>query len=213
MIEIILLMLVIILFETCLAQDSLDIQSDFRTKCQIGLKAGTNYSKADDINNHKFKTNSKFGFVCGGYISIPINKSIGLQPELQYSQKGFDVTKSIMGKSFQFTRTTSFIDIPLMFAIKLNQFITVAIGPQYSYLIKQKDTFSDSTSNFDMEHDKSRKSLLCFIDEVDLNMRQFIISLRSGWDLMKNIKNGSETNLQYKNVWYQITFGYTFYNN
>ena len=56
-----------------------------------------------------------------------------------FSQKGFKSTGTFLGTDYETTRTTDYIDIPLFLAVKPVEYVTLLFGPQYSYLLKQKD--------------------------------------------------------------------------
>ena len=196
------------------AQES---DTDLREKLQLGAKIGTNYSNVYNSKGQDFKADPKLGLAAGAFVIIPIGKYIGVQPEVLYSQKGFKGSGVVIGESYKFTRTTSYIDIPLMFALKPVEYITILAGPQYSYLIKQKDVFTSSVSSFNVEQqfktDNIRKNIMCFIGGADVNFKHIVIGLRAGWDILNNNGDGSTTTPQYKNVWYQATIGYSFCNN
>ena len=189
-------------------------ETDFREELQFGVKAGLNYSNVYDTKGEDFKADPKFGLAVGGFVSIPLGKYIGLQPELLFSQKGFQATGIILGSTYKISRTTNYIDVPLFFSLKPSEFITVMAGPQFSYLIKQKDSFTSSPTSFDQEqefkNDNIRKNTLCFVFGGDINLKKIVLGARAGWDIQNNIGDGTSTTPRYKNVWYQLTFGYKF---
>ena len=205
------LLLTIALFITqyCSAQKSK--ANDTRGDLQIGFKTGVNLSNVYDADGDQFVAKSKIGFVAGGFISIPFGSLLGFQPEILFSQKGFKGTGMFLGNPYEFTRTTSYIDIPLLFAIKPTTFVTILVGPQYSYLTKQRDEFTSTLNSSAQEHefanDNIRKNILSFIGGIDLNSNPFVLSLRAAWDLQNNNGNGTNTIPRYKNVWYQATIG------
>ncbi|HUW05850.1 MAG TPA: porin family protein [Williamwhitmania sp.] len=188
--------------------------TDTRDALHFGLKIGANYSNVYDTKGDEFKADPKFGFVAGAFVSIPIGTILGVQPEILFSQKGFKATGVILGNTYEFTRTTSYIDIPLLIAIKPTPMITLLAGPQYSYLIKRHDKFTSGTTTIDQEqefeNDNIRKNLLCFIGGLDLNFDSMVIGARVGWDITQNNGDGSSVTPQYKNVWYQATIGFKF---
>lgn len=101
-----------------------------------------------------------------------------------------------------------------MFSLKISEFISVLAGPQYSYLMKQKDVFTSSASSFAQEtefkNDDVRNNLLAFIGGVDITLKHLVVGGRIGWDLQNNYANSNATTPRYKNVWYQATIGYRF---
>jgi hypothetical protein len=176
---------------------------DFRDKMMFGLKAGVNLSNVYDTKGEDFVADSKFGFATGAFLAVPFGKMFGIQPELLFSQKGFKGT--FLGVNY--TQTTSYIDMPLLLALKPNGFATLLFGPQFSFLVKQKDTFANSsqTQNFD----NLRKNTFCLTGGADINVMNFVLSARAGWDIQKNNGDGY-TSPRYKNVWYQATLGFRF---
>lgn len=190
-------------------------ETDNREKFQIGLKAGLNYSNVYDAQGEKFDADPKFGLAAGMFIAIPIGKYLGIQPELLISQKGFKAKGMILGGSYDFTRTTTYLDIPLQFAFKPSEFITLLAGPQYSYLLNQRDVFANATTSIAQEqefkNDNIRKNIFGVVGGLDINLRHITIGARVGWDVMNNNGDGTSTTPRYKNVWYQATLGYKLY--
>ena len=195
-----------------MAQDG---ETDNREKFQVGLKAGLNYSNVYNSNTEEFRADSKFGFAGGAVMRIPLGKYLGVQPEILYSHKGFKGTGRMLGSEYSFSRTTSFIDVPLLIALKPSEFITVVAGPQYSYLLSQKDVFNSSDMSYEIEqefkNDNIRKNILGLVAGVDINIMHVIIGARVGWDIQNNKGDGTSSSPQYKNTWFQGTIGYLIY--
>lgn len=191
-----------------------DRETDNRENVQFGLKAGSNFSNVYDSRSDDFDAEGKLGFAGGVQLSIPINKFIGLQPEVLFSQKGFKGSGVFLGTDYSFKRTTSYIDIPLQIALKPSEFITILAGPQYSYLLKQKDEFNSSffsdSQEEEFDNDNIRKNIFGFVGGLDINIMHVVLGARVGWDIMDNHGDGSSSSPRYKNVWFQATLGYNF---
>lgn len=187
-------------------------ETDFREDLRLGVKAGLNYSNVYDSRTADFEADSKFGFVGGAFMSIPMGKYFGLQPEILFSQKGFKGTGSLFGSEYKFTRTTSYIDLPLQLAFKPSEFITLLAGPQYSYLLSQKDVFSNSSVSFSQEQEFKdqdvRKNIFGFVVGLEVNLKKVILGTRLGWDIRNNHGDGTSNIPRYKNAWFQGTIGY-----
>jgi len=198
------------------AQEAVEVKNtnDLRRQLMLGLKVGANYSNVYDSKGEQFNADPKLGFVGGAFLAIPIGKYIGVQPEVLFSQKGFIATGNILGSPYSFTRTTEFIDIPLFFALKPTEFLTLLAGPQFSYLLKQKDVFESSAVSSDQEkefsNDNIRKNIMGFVGGIDITLTRMVIGGRVAWDAQTNNGDGSSSTPRYKNVWYQLTFGYRF---
>lgn len=195
-----------------MAQDN---EIDNREKLQFGIKAGLNYSNVYDVRGEKFNADAKFGLAAGVFLAIPIGKYLGIQPEVLFSQKGFNANGMILGETYNFTRTTTYLDIPLQFAFKPSEFFTLLAGPQYSYLVNQRDVFANATTSIaqeqEFQNDNIRKNIFGVVGGVDLNFKHITIGARVGWDVMNNNGDGTSVTPRYKNVWYQATLGYKFY--
>jgi hypothetical protein len=189
--------------------------TDTRDKLMLGLKAGGNYSNVYDSKSESFYADPKFGLAAGAFVAIPLGKYFGIQPEVLFSQKGFKSSMTTIFGTQKFTRTTDFIDMPLLFSLKPSEFFTLVAGPQYSFLMKQRDVFSSeaSSTGYDQNFDNSniRRNLLCFTGGLDITLTHYAFGLRAGWDLQQNNGDGSTTEPRYKNMWYQATVGYRFF--
>jgi len=154
----------------------------------LGVKAGFNRSNMYDSKTQDFSKDPKFGFAGGAFITIPFGKVIGIQPEILYSQKGFKGSGVILGQSYNFTRTTNYIDVPLFLAIKPISVVTILAGPQFSYLLSQKDNFVttvySSSQEKEFNNDNLRRNILCFVGGLDFNVIPVVISTRVGSELL-----------------------------
>lgn len=204
----IIIFVIVSLGNSCIAQDS---GSDLRNKLQFGIKFGTNYSNVYDTKGEDFKADPKFGVVTGIFLKIPMGRFIGFQPEVLFSQKGFKTSGTSLTIPYKFTRTTSFIDVPLLVSIKPCGLVTILAGPQYSYLMIEKDVFDSGnlTAEQKKEFDNTniRKNILSLLGGVDINVNHLVFGLRAGWDITNNNGDGTSSVPQYKNVWYQVTVG------
>ena len=188
--------------------------TDNRDKLFFGLKVGSNYSNVYDSQGENFVADAKFGLAAGGFVSIPIGTYFGIQPEVLFSQKGYKSTGTFFGSSYSMTRTTDYLDIPILVAFKPIENVTLLFGLQYSYLLKQKDDFTGGTLTSSQEqiytNDNIRKNTFCLTGGADLNIEHLVIGLRAGWDVQNNNGDGTSSTPRYKNMWYQATVGFRF---
>jgi len=188
---------------------------DAREKLQLGIKAGLNFSNVYDAKGDDFSADPKFGLAAGVLLAIPIGKYLGIQPEIQVSQKGFKATGVILGEPYDFTRTTTYIDVPVQIAFKPMPFLTILGGPQYSYLAKQHDVFKSPTTTYAQEqefkNDNIRRNIFGLVGGVDFNLSHIVFGARVGWDVQNNNGDGTSSTPRYKNVWFQGTIGFKFY--
>ncbi len=208
------IMIALVAFATTSLKAQTTTTTDNRGKLTFGVKAGTNYSNVYDSEGEDFVADGKFGVAAGAFVVVPLGKIFGIQPEVLYSQKGFKSTGTFLGTSYEMTRTTDFIDVPILISIKPVEYVSLLFGPQFSFLMKQTDDFTGgslSTSQQD-EFDNSnlRKNIFGLTGGVDFNIDHLVIGLRGGWDVKNNDGDGNSTTPRYKNMWYQATIGYKF---
>lgn len=191
---------------------SINAQDD-RGELKFGVKAGVNFSNVYDTQTEEFTAEPKFGLAAGGFVSIPIGTFLGVQPEVLFSQKGFKASGTILTLPYEFKRTTNFIDVPLLIAVKPIPGLTLLAGPQYSYLLKKTDEYSgtiDAIVEEEFENENIRKNILCFLGGFDFNVSGLVVGARVGWDIQNNNGDGTSYTPEYKNVWYQLTLGVKF---
>ena len=181
---------------------------------RFGIKAGLNVSNIYDTKGEDFVAKAKAGVAIGGFAQIPLVSIIGLQPEILFSQKGFRGTGKILGNPYSYTRTTDYLDIPILLAIKPVEMLTILVGPQYSFLLKEKNVFENTLFTGAQEqqfnNDNIRKNTFGILGGADLNFDKIVIGARSGWDVQNNAGDGTNSTPRYRNVWYQATLGYRF---
>jgi len=189
-----------------------DATTDSRENVEFGFKAGINYSNVWDAQGQDFKANAKVGFAGGVFLGIPIGEFLGFQPELLISQKGFQGSGTLLYEPYSFSRTTTYLDIPLQLQLKPSQNFTILFGPQYSYLMKETNTYTYGINSVgqaqEFTNDNIRKNILGFVAGFDIIITQVVISARAGWDFQTNNGNGTSSTPRYKNQWLQLTVGF-----
>ncbi len=200
---------ILLLSSTINAQKS---DTDKREDFGFGGKAGINSSDIYATHGQDFVSNSKTGVMIGFFGCIPISKYLGFQPEISISQKGFFGSGTLLGNGYTIKRTTTFIDIPVLVQFKPIEFLTFVIGPQYSYLISEKNKFEFGVNSvaqqaeFDKEID--RRNILGFVTGADINISNIVITGRFGFDLQDNTGDDNLITPRYKNLWIQLGVGY-----
>jgi len=194
------------------AQAAVAQDEDRRNNLEFGIKAGVNISNVWDERGQEFTADSKTGIVGGAFVGIPIGMWLGVQPEILISQKGFKASGSLLGSPYSFSRTATFIDVPLLVQLKPASFVTVVAGPQFSYLIEQKDEYTFGSNSVEQEEqfdtDNIRKNILGFTAGLDFYYQHFLLSGRVGIDFQTNNGDGSSLTPRYKNQWLQFTAGF-----
>lgn len=189
-----------------------DANTDNRSNLTFGIKAGINYSNVWDEEGQDFQADGKLGFAGGLFLGIPIGEFLGFQPELLISQKGFKGSGTLFFTPYSFTRTTTYLDVPLQLQFKPIRYVTILLGPQYSYLMNEKNTFTSGSTTSEQEqefsNDNIRKNILGFVFGADISVSHLVLSGRLGWDLQKNNGDGTSYTPRYKNQWLQFTLGF-----
>ena len=112
--------------------------TDDRDQLKFGIKAGVNFSNVYDEEGDDFVADGKTGLAAGAFVSIPLGKFFGIQPEVMYSQKGFKSSGDVLGIDYDYKVTSSYLDIPVLLQVKPSQYFTIVAGPQFSYLLDTK---------------------------------------------------------------------------
>jgi hypothetical protein len=187
---------------------------DRRDSIEMGVKAGVNVSNVWDSEGEEFTADSKAGYAVGVFVGIPIGHFLGFQPEVLISQKGFKGSGTLLGFPYATTRTTTYLDIPLQVQLKPIEILTIVAGPQFSYLLKQKDSYTFGGVTTDQEeefnNENARDNILGFVVGADLFISHLVLSGRLGWDFQDNHGDGTSSTPRYKNRWMQFTVGYKF---
>lgn len=189
-----------------------DNEIDNRDEFQIGARVGLSRSNVYDSKGEEFNADPKFGFTGGLFLKIPFGKYLGIHPEVNFTQKGFKASGRILGSVYTLERTTNFFEIPLLVELKPIAFISLLAGPQFSYLLKQRDEFTSLLVNYEQEQefsqDKINKNILGFVVGLDINLKHIVLSGRVGWDIQNNRGDGTSSTPRYKNISTQVTIGY-----
>lgn len=193
---------------------TVNAQTENRERFQIGVKAGGSLSNVYDTQGEEFNAKAKVDFSGGVFFTIPLGKVFGIQPEVLITQKGFKGSGKLLGQNYSFKRTTTFLEVPILLAIKPAEFLTIVVGPQYSYLLHQRDVFTSAIVNTnqeqEFEQDNIRKNMLGAVVGLDINIGNFVIGGRIGLDMLRNRGDGSHDTPRYRNVSGQVTVGYKF---
>ncbi len=189
-----------------------DADVDSRGNFAFGIKAGMNYSNVWDEQGQDFRADGKAGFAGGMFIAIPFGKFTGFQPEFLVSQKGFRASGTLSGSSYSFSKTTTYIDVPLYFQVKPVEVIAIVFGPQYSFLVHEKNSYTwganSSVQEQEFNNDNIRKNILGFSAGADIIVSHVVVSGRMGWDFQANHGDGTSSTPRYKNTWIQFTVGF-----
>jgi len=213
--HILIILLVFYALDSSAQSAASDYKADYREELRFGVKVGFNVSNVYDTEGEAFVADSKAGLALGGFISIPLNRYIGFQPELLLSQKGFRGNGKFLGTAYKFIRTTNHIDVPLLLQFKPSRFLSILGGVQYSYVTSSVDKFKSDLGTTEIKsqfiNDDIQKNLFGLMIGADFHIgKYFLLSGRVAWDVMNNRGNGDTKTPRYKNQWVQLTAGLSF---
>ena len=87
------------------------IATPLQAQTTLGVKGGINIATVDtNVSDISDLVDSKTGFVGGGFVTLGLGSLFALQPELLYSQKGFQVEE--FGETVKLN--TNYIEIPVL---------------------------------------------------------------------------------------------------
>jgi hypothetical protein len=179
---------------------------------RFGLKGGFNMSNVYDQQGNDNNTDMKFGLAAGGFLHFPLGPVLGFQPELLFSQKGFRGTGQSLGTTYEFSRTTNYLDVPLLLALKPGSNVALFVGPHISYLISQRDVVKkgdyNSVRDQHFKNDNPRRNTVGLMTGADIYLHPLILAARVGWDFSNNNGDGTSSSPTYKNAWLQVCLGF-----
>ncbi|HLW30282.1 MAG TPA: porin family protein [Brumimicrobium sp.] len=200
-----------LIFSTAFLSNAQDNRDEFK----FGVKAGATLSNVWDTKGEDFNADPRVGYTAGLNLEIPLGQIFGIHPEVLITQKGFKGSGSLLGSNYSYKRTTTYLEIPLLLALKPNQVISIVAGPQFAYLLMERNQFESSLGSFAQEEefkqDNIRKNMLGFVGGFDLNFDHISVGARVGTDFQSNRGDGTSDTPRYKNVWGQLTLGYRFF--
>lgn len=202
----------IVSFSILFSLSTLNTQAQKKDDISFGIKAGANISNIIKDGDKDFKTAFKPGFNAALFLEIPIIKEFSVQPELQYSQKGYKATASVLGIPYEYRVTTNYIEIPILAKLKTSNQFAIVVGPQYSFLTSTNTKFitpnSTLENNVKNDNDNLKKNLLGGIAGVELNTGNSLLTLRYSLDLQSNNGDGTSTTPKYKNQVISLSLGF-----
>lgn len=113
-------------------------------QAQFGIRAG--YSSTNFTN---FGSDPLGGFHAGVYFRKDLG-FIGLEPGIQYSQKGYK-SNGMIGTPPVKNDQLSYVDIPVLLRVNILPFLNVFAGPQGSVLVSRELEYMDGNTDTSTE--------------------------------------------------------------
>lgn len=173
------------------------------TSVHFGLRAGANVSTIIKSGDEDFSTGSKVGFNAAAFLELPIASVFSIQPELQYSQKGFKASGSFLGAPYEYKQTINFIEVPVLAKLKPAPGFGIVVGPQFSFRTSTSTKFTVNNASYESEveddNDNLRKNILGGVIGIEAGAKNFVASLRYNIDFQNNNGDGTSSTPKYKN--------------
>jgi hypothetical protein len=117
------------------AMSAMNAQNRTSSSSNVGIKGG--YSLAAVNYDGTGETGQRHGFHIGVYGESFISESFSIQPELMYSQQGYEI-KDANGT---FTQKLDYINLPLMLKAYPSKNFFLEAGPQIGLAISNKEAY------------------------------------------------------------------------
>jgi hypothetical protein len=182
-------------------------------RVHVGVRAGVNSSNiiksgSGDVD---VSTGAKLGLNAALFLEIPIIPAFSIQPEVQYSQKGYKSSGTYLTAPYEYKQTTNFIEVPLLAKFKPSPGFGIIIGPQFSFLTSTKTKFTVANTahetQMDADNDNLRKNILGGVVGLEAAAGPLVFDLRYSLDFQKNNGDGSSTTPAYKNQVIALSVG------
>ena len=125
---------------------SMNAQDNTIPKSNGGIKGGYNLAAVSFDGDGE--TEQRHGFHIGVYGESFISESFSIQPELMYSQQGYEITNS----SGTFTQKLDYINLPLMLKAYPSKNFFLEAGPQIGLAVSHKEEY-DGLFSSSQEYD------------------------------------------------------------
>ena len=162
----------------------------------FGVKGGLNISSLG--GNESQLGSAKFGLHAGFYYAVRISDRIAFQPELVFSQQGYQINDALTDA---FAVNYNYLNLPLIAKIYVADGTSVQLGPQLGYLLNSTDLYP--IKKFDI----ALALGLGYEMGSGLNF-----GLRYNLGLTNTIVNSPNFNPSSTNRVFQVSIGYTFGN-
>lgn len=114
---------------------TMNAQDNTIPKSNGGIKGGYNLAAVSFDGDGE--TEQRHGFHIGVYGESFISESFSIQPELMYSQQGYEITNS----SGTFTQKLDYINLPIMLKAYPSKNFFLEAGPQIGLAVSHKEEY------------------------------------------------------------------------
>ena len=152
----------------------------------FGVKSGGNISNI--INSYPLPSsmgiNHKIGFYFGGFVNIRFSEKLKLQPELLYSNQGYNAEyfhrEINFNYDYKFRQTQSYIYLPIVLQYYFLTKMNVELGMQAGYFISSRRKVTETS----LSNGEGQTSS----DLSDSDRFDFGFNLGAGYDLNEHLR-------------------------
>lgn len=199
---------------TLISTASVQAQTAKTNDVHFGIRGGANFANIIKDGDKDFSTEIKIGFNAAAFLEIPIVNGFSVQPELQFSQKGYKASGNALGSPYEYRVTTNFVEVPLLAKISPSKEFAIVVGPQFSFLTSTNTKFITNNAiyenNVKQDNDNLRKNILGGVLGIEVASSNAIFSLRYNLDFQTNNGDGTSSTPKYKNQVLGLSIGFRF---
>jgi len=118
-------------------------------KTKFGIKAGVN--KILLYTNEAYSTKMISTFHLGLFAKFPVSKAFAIQPEINYSPKGGEITYNDLFLNGAVRFNYNYLEVPLLIVFNLFENCNIHAGPYAAFLMSSKVSNVLNTNLFDFE--------------------------------------------------------------
>jgi hypothetical protein len=201
---------------------------DFFFNKKYGLKLGINSANVKLENASDSDLKSMYGISLGGFYMFQTSKNIIIQPELLYTNKGFDFDYSYDDGEYEYSESNefrfSYLEIPVLvkyivpsgnlcFMPYVGPSLGISLGGKLKYDYEEYDYYYD-----EYYHESGTEDIDDYIEDIDFGLNlgcdvyfsdKFGIGLRYTPGL-SNIFTGEMSEADAKNKVWNLSLSYTF---
>jgi len=148
------------------------------------IKAGSNISNIRS-GGGSTRAGYRLGFHCGGLALVKLSSRVALQPEISYSTQGRKYSSTFSNS----TTILNYINLPVLFQLKLGTGFRLQAGPQIGFLIAAKVKRDGQVYDLDIKRsyrlvDIAYSGGLCYLNQsrigVDVRWVRSLIPITLG---------------------------------
>jgi opacity protein-like surface antigen len=177
-----------------------------RAQTHAGFKAGTVNTNLSVSGSASFDTDGEFGFVFGGFVSVPLGPRVRLQPEFLVSERTFSISGVSPAPSVSATAFEMPVFVQVRFGESVHPFFQA--GPQVNVISSVKQRFGGTEVDLsDQINDVDFGMAIGGGVEIPVKRGALMFEGRAQWGF-RDLSVGSETTMRLRGV--MVLAGYRF---